>query len=77
MKNLQLVVADARAARQELDGRGVDASQITLIAEPDGGTFFGFADPDGNTWAVQELRARAEKPLIPHEHRARYGAAAG
>jgi hypothetical protein len=54
----------------------VEAGEITVFAEQDGGTFFGFADPDGNTWAVQEIRARAEKPLIPHEHRARYGAAA-
>lgn len=75
MKNLQLVVADAHAARQELVDRGVEASEITVFAEQDGGTFFGFEDPDGNTWAVQELRARAEKPLIPHDHRARYGAA--
>ena len=36
-------------------------------ARDDGGTFFGFADPDGNTWAVQELSVRAEKPLIPLE----------
>ena len=38
------------------------------------GTFFGFSDPDGNTWAVQELKVRAEKPLIPVEHRGRFGA---
>jgi len=29
----------------------------------DGGTFFGFSDPDGNSWAVQQIKARAEKPL--------------
>lgn len=40
----------------------------------DGGTFFGFSDPDGNTWAVQELKVRGEKPLIPVEHRGRFGA---
>jgi hypothetical protein len=28
---------------------------------------------DGNTWAVQELRVRGEKPLIPHEARGRFG----
>ena len=39
----------------------------------DGGTFFGFADPDGNTWAVQELKVRGEKPLIPVDHRGRFG----
>ncbi|HEX6676682.1 MAG TPA: VOC family protein [Actinomycetes bacterium] len=74
MKGLQLVVPDAAAARQELVDRGVEASEITRFDERDGGTFFGFADPDGNTWAVQELRARAEKPLIPVEARGRFGA---
>ena len=39
-----------------------------VIAEADGGTFFGFEDPDGNSWAVQEIRARAETPLIPADH---------
>jgi hypothetical protein len=38
------------------------------------GTFFGFADPDGNTWAVQELRVLAQRPLIPVEARGRFGA---
>jgi hypothetical protein len=73
MKNLQLVVADGAAARQELVGRGVECSEITVFDERDGGTFFGFADPDGNTWAVQQLKARGEKPLIPHEARGRFG----
>jgi catechol 2,3-dioxygenase-like lactoylglutathione lyase family enzyme len=74
MKGLQLVVPDAEAARQELLGRGVDASEITKFDERDGGTFFGFSDPDGNTWAVQELKVRAQKPLIPPEARGRFGA---
>ncbi|PWD52502.1 glyoxalase [Serinibacter arcticus] len=65
MRGLQLVVADAEAARAELLGRGVEASEISVFDERDGGTFFGFADPDGNTWAVQQIRARAEKPLLP------------
>ena len=73
MKGLQLCVADAEAARQELLNRGVEVSDITVFDERDGGTFFGFADPDGNTWAVQELRVRAEQPLIPHEARGRFG----
>ena len=74
MRGLQLVVADAQAARQELLDRGVEVSEITKFDERDGGTFFGFADPDGNTWAVQELKVRAETPLIPVEHRGRFGA---
>jgi catechol 2,3-dioxygenase-like lactoylglutathione lyase family enzyme len=73
LKGLQLVVPDAAAAREELVSRGVEASEIMVIDERDGGTFFGFADPDGNTWAVQQLKVRAEKPLIPLEHRGRFG----
>ena len=74
VRGLQLVVADAEAARAELVGRGVEASEIQVFDERDGGTFFGFSDPDGNTWAVQELKVRADKPLIPVEARGRFGA---
>ena len=73
MRGLQLVVADAAAARQELVDRGVQASEITAFDDRDGGTFFGFSDPDGNTWAVQQIKARADKPLIPIEARGRFG----
>jgi len=73
MRGLQLVVADAAAARQELKDRGVEVSEIMKFDDRDGGTFFGFSDPDGNSWAVQEIRARAQQPLIPPEHRSRFG----
>jgi catechol 2,3-dioxygenase-like lactoylglutathione lyase family enzyme len=73
MHGLQLVVSDADAARQELLDRGVEASEIVVFDERDGGTLFGFTDPDGNTWAVQQIKARAEKPLIPQEARGRFG----
>ena len=73
MRALQLVVADAGAARQELLDRGVEVGEITIFDERDGGTFFGFTDPDGNTWSVQQIKARAEKPLIPVEARGRLG----
>jgi len=69
LKGLQLVVSDAEAAREELLSRGVDASEITVFDERDGGTFFGFSDPDGNTWSVQEIRARAQTPLLPEGDR--------
>jgi catechol 2,3-dioxygenase-like lactoylglutathione lyase family enzyme len=65
MKGLQLVVSDAATARQELLDRGVEASELMVMAPTDGGTFFGFHDPDGNTWAIQEIKARAQTPLIP------------
>ena len=68
MKGLQLVVPDATAARQELLDRGVEASELSVITEADGGTFFGFRDPDGNSWAVQGIKARARTPLVPKDH---------
>ena len=74
MKGLQLCVADGKAAREELISRGVDCSELTSFGDQDGSTFFGFADPDGNTWAVQELKVRGEKPLIPVGARGRFGA---
>ena len=73
LHGLQLVVADAAVAREELMGRGVDCSEITVFDERDGATFFGFSDPDGNSWAVQQIKARADKPLIPREARGRFG----
>jgi predicted enzyme related to lactoylglutathione lyase len=72
MRGLQLVVSDAEAARRELIDRGVEVGEILVIDERDGGTFFGFSDPDGNTWTVQQIKARAEKPLIPVGERGRF-----
>ena len=66
LKGVQLVVADAYGARQQLLDRGVDAGDIDVIDARDGGTLFGFTDPDGNSWVVQQLKARADQPLIPH-----------
>ncbi|WP_312181314.1 VOC family protein [Arthrobacter sp.] len=73
IKGLQLVVADAAAAREELLSRGVEAGEIMVLDERDGGTMFGFADPDGNTWMVQQIKDRATKPLIPLDSRVQYG----
>jgi catechol 2,3-dioxygenase-like lactoylglutathione lyase family enzyme len=50
--SLQLVVADADAARAELAGRGVPVSEVD---EQPWGRFVYFADPDGNSWNVQEV----------------------
>jgi predicted enzyme related to lactoylglutathione lyase len=52
---LQLVVTDADAARAELVGRGVEASEVEDLPW---GRFTYFADPDGNRWSVQEIPAR-------------------
>jgi len=60
MKNLQLVVPDATAARHELLDRGVQVSELTVMTDADGGTFFGFQDPDGNSWGPQMTSAVSE-----------------
>jgi catechol 2,3-dioxygenase-like lactoylglutathione lyase family enzyme len=70
LNGLHLVVTDIEAARAELTGRGVEASDFfhfTETGQTDGpqparddyGTFFSFADPDGNGWLVQEVGYRA------------------
>ena len=52
---VQLVVSDINAARAELLERGVSVSDVQEFAW---GSFVFFSDPDGNRWAVQQLRAR-------------------
>jgi catechol 2,3-dioxygenase-like lactoylglutathione lyase family enzyme len=58
IKGLQLVVDDMDAAYELLGGRGVDLGEIvTLGAEGRPGfRHVFFSDPDGNGWAIQELR---------------------
>lgn len=57
LRALHLVVADARATREELIGKGVEMGEVD---EHEGPTFFvPFADPDGNTWTLQEMAWRA------------------
>src|ERR1700710_1387149 len=55
LKNVMMVVPDAAAARKELVERGVEASEVD---EQAWGKFVYFADPDGNTWSLQELPQR-------------------
>lgn len=54
-QGLQLVVADVHAARAQLAERGVDVSEVQTF---DWGSFVFFSDPDGNSWAVQQLPPR-------------------
>jgi uncharacterized glyoxalase superfamily protein PhnB len=54
-KGVQVVVADVEAARRELIERGVQASDLDV--QP-WGSFVTFSDPDGNTWALQQLPPR-------------------
>jgi catechol 2,3-dioxygenase-like lactoylglutathione lyase family enzyme len=51
-KGVQVVVADADAARAHLVQNGVDASDVD---DQPWGRFVFFADPDGNTWALQQI----------------------
>ena len=70
LKGAQLVVEDIEAAHAHLEERGIANSgpqhfvngQLTPGVEPDHvdyGTFVFFDDPDGNSWAVQEVRKHA------------------
>jgi predicted enzyme related to lactoylglutathione lyase len=54
-KGVQCAVADVAAARQELIAHGVQASEVDV--QP-WGSFVTFSDPDGNTWALQQLPPR-------------------
>jgi predicted enzyme related to lactoylglutathione lyase len=55
VQGLQLVVADADAARAHLVENGVETGEVQ---EFPWGRFVFFKDPDGNGWAVQEIQAR-------------------
>ena len=56
LEGMQMVIADADAARTELRANGVEASDV---AEFPWGRFVWFRDPDGNQWALQQLPERA------------------
>jgi catechol 2,3-dioxygenase-like lactoylglutathione lyase family enzyme len=69
LRGLHLIVEDIDAARAELLGRGVEVSELFHFEDgrqlrgPDAqrasyNSFFSFADPDGNTWLVQEVHRR-------------------
>jgi catechol 2,3-dioxygenase-like lactoylglutathione lyase family enzyme len=55
-QGLQLVVANADAARAELLGRGLDVGDVQ---DYPWGRFVFFSDPDGNGWAVQEIQRQS------------------
>jgi catechol 2,3-dioxygenase-like lactoylglutathione lyase family enzyme len=52
LKGLIVVVPSADEAHAELKSRGVAVSEVDAL---EWGRFVYFADPDGNTWALQEL----------------------
>jgi predicted enzyme related to lactoylglutathione lyase len=51
---LQLVVSDIHAARDELVGRGLEVGEVQDFPW---GSFVFFEDPDGNSWSVQQIPA--------------------
>jgi catechol 2,3-dioxygenase-like lactoylglutathione lyase family enzyme len=53
IKGLQLVVDDMDAALADLGGRGLDVGEVQTLG---GFKFVFFNDPDGNGWAVQEIK---------------------
>jgi catechol 2,3-dioxygenase-like lactoylglutathione lyase family enzyme len=71
LKGVQLVVPDIRATRAELAERGVDVSEVQVIAggpprpagpddQLDYQGFVFFEDPDGNGWGIQQLSQSLE-----------------
>jgi predicted enzyme related to lactoylglutathione lyase len=54
VRGLHLVVSDVVAARAGLVERGVEVSEVTDMG---GVKYAYFADPDGNSWALQEISA--------------------
>jgi catechol 2,3-dioxygenase-like lactoylglutathione lyase family enzyme len=70
IRGTHLVVGDIVAARADLVERGVDVSEIRHLEEGgwvpgpdperhDYASFADFADPDGNTWILQERRSQS------------------
>jgi catechol 2,3-dioxygenase-like lactoylglutathione lyase family enzyme len=55
VENLHLVVTDIAATREELAERGVEISEVKDLG---GVKYAYFGDPDGNTWALQEIPKR-------------------
>lgn len=66
LKGLQLVVRDITRAREELVARGVAVSAVQILGENVGAVadpldnvgFVFFEDPDGNSWAIQQISTR-------------------
>jgi catechol 2,3-dioxygenase-like lactoylglutathione lyase family enzyme len=79
LQGLFLVVDDIEAARADLIGRGVEVSDIWHIepgkgrapgVDPQRRSYFSrasFADPDGNTWVLQEITERLPGRVEMHD----------
>ena len=71
-QGLHLVVPDIDTARAELAERGVDVTEVHHFEsggmvpgpDPEGrdyGSYAFFSDPDGNSWAVQQVRRAGQE----------------
>lgn len=58
VKALHLVVADIGKSRQALAARGVEMGEIEEHGR--GVKYVHFSDPDGNSWALQEMPWRTD-----------------
>ena len=59
LRGLHLVVGNVAQAREALISRGVEVSEVE---EHDQGVkYASFSDPDGNTWALQEMPWRSSE----------------
>jgi catechol 2,3-dioxygenase-like lactoylglutathione lyase family enzyme len=79
LQGLFLVVDDIAAARADLIARGVEVSEIWHIepgqgrvpgVDPERRSYFSrasFADPDGNTWTLQEITERLPGRVEKHD----------
>jgi predicted enzyme related to lactoylglutathione lyase len=56
VRGLQMVVSDIDAAHDALLERGIDVAPVEDLPW---GSFVYFSDPDGNSWAVQQVVPRA------------------
>jgi predicted enzyme related to lactoylglutathione lyase len=55
VKGMQMVVSDIEAAQAELTARGIEVGDVQ---DYPWGRFVFFSDPDGNSWAVQQIPPR-------------------
>jgi predicted enzyme related to lactoylglutathione lyase len=55
VQGMQMVVSDIDAAHAELSGRGIAVSEVEDFPW---GSFLYFTDPDGNSWALQQVTPR-------------------
>ena len=69
LKGLQLVVADAYRAREELLARGVQVGEIHVLDDRDGGRCSDSPTPTAIPGSCNRSRLAPSSPLLPRRHR--------